>query len=270
MVLRKRSEAAKPKTSAEERTLSLPGTEPKSEAKPKPQLTGEVKCPACEETVDVSRIKTFRPDQSGECPECGGVIPAKLLDAKTSPDARIAKAQDAALDSSRKKKYCGECGAPMIGSVLSCDHDLSVQPVSDPSKAKNPPTRESEERKKKKGADLQTLADRDREKYEREREKEARPSSEDPHPPTPSAVTNNVSVTYDGKYIRCEWNKSTFNVGMSANFAVGPFVASEECKPEDRVQVANRLMDDLEQIATSAFKRQSKWYMRMLGLMPKD
>lgn len=245
--MKKRSEVvSEKKTSAEERTVPLPG------------VGGVYECEACEAKIPAEKI--IHNGDKLECPECGAKIEGALSSDALSTSA--GKDEDKFVDPHPERKWCGECATeltiltsgPMKGINFPCGHG-NAERVDDPRKAKRVSP----------AAGLQT---RTRVEVEKRNEEDKTSAKKDTgrdtsalnvSPPTPM-------VSVEGDRISVMWGKSTFPLAMMSNFSVGEFFVSKILPPgADRVQAAREILSDIEKIADEAFARQRSWYEKKLG-----
>lgn len=256
-VIRKRSEVDTPKSSAEERTLPIPGTEKPSSIQ---------KCGACGDDFDLKEAKQ-RTDGKYECSHCGAALDTGGPAPPPQPDKKPASTE--LKDPHRK--YCGECASewPIVDGprgkhfVINCGHTTAIR-VAHPDEAKRnaPP------------AGLQTRS-LDVPKPSSDRSDEPRPGGGsratmpkdnakadygfNTSPPAPKVVI-------EGNRMSVLWGKSTFPLGMMSNFTVGDvFLSTELPEGANRVAEAKKIIADLKEIADHAFNVQSKWYLEKLG-----
>lgn len=226
-----------------------------------------VKCDACEETSKISDLEK-RDDGTYECPHCANPIEVKGLKKGKKEEAppmrepgddtdviekemeedRKAKAKEEnskkAKVETRTSEYCGECGSewPTLDgkTVINCGHKNALR-VDDPRKAKNM--------------------------------RAATPSGVTVPPASPVSMTPNPTapvLAVAGRRISLTWGESTFPIAQYSNMKVGNFIMSREvANDEDPVEVARRMLADLQKIADTAFDTQVAWYKKKLGLLDK-
>lgn len=232
-------ELAKPKTSAAERTLPIPGT--------------ELLCTECTQPIDLTQA-TERADGTRECPMCGAPVPAGMDAGHTPPPASIPVRAAATTSSSsaapaRTKSYCPECGTewPLVnGSPFrNCGH--KGEPIDDPAKAKSygPPA----------GHPRIDLPPQTR----------AGTNSSPPEMPTPAPT-----FTLTGKLLRVDLGKMVFRLAdYGVNLTVGPFSATVEVENGDITGTGAKVLKDLRALADTAFAEQLAWYCSRLGIIAK-
>jgi hypothetical protein len=231
-----------------------------------------LKCEACEEVSKVSDLEK-RDDGSYECPHCAAPMevseakPAKaakkpappverepgddtdIIEQEMEEERKAAKKVEASKKETKSVEtrtgdYCGDCGAEwpaLLGKTqINCGHTKAVR-VDDPRKATrmrdvtasgvtNPP---------------------------------AGPISKVDHP-------NQPQVAISGRRISLTWGEATFPVAQYSSMKVGNMIMSREVSEgEDPVDVARRMLADLQKIADVAFDTQFAWYRKKLGLIEK-
>lgn len=241
---------AKPKDSAADRTLPIPGTE------------GKVHCGTCNTTSDLKDCSK-RPSGELECPTCAAPIKpsdlpkgmAKAIDQgvqtsvtsdpprKLTNDERPPKATQPL-----PKMYCNICGAHwerVDGTPFpNCGHDDGM--VDDPRKAKkwNPPAGHPR-------PDASILP----------------PLVSPPlHP-----LSNAPASRSDDVHLRVEWGKAVFNMGDYTSLTVGPASISTNIPAEDVVQnpllmkeIGKMLTQQLRDIADDMYREQMAWFEKKL------
>lgn len=253
-VMKTRSQAAaEKKTSAAERTKPMFDENAVAPT--------DVKCEACEE---ISKIKDLerRDDGTLECPHCAAPMVAdkpSKLESKKPPrepgddtdeiekeleEERKQKAKDAPKNTSSSGSYCGDCGAewPLLkGEVLrNCGHKKALE-VDDPRKAKN--------MRDVTASGITKVPDG--------------PVQKNDHPTGPSFALN-------GRRISLTWGEATFPIAQYSSMKVGNFIMSRELQEgEDPLEVATRMLADLQKIADTSFDTQFAWYRKKLGLIER-
>ena len=260
-VLKDRSAKAESKSSAESRTEDLPLV----------PADAMVHCDACEADSTASQCTT-RADGKAECPECGA--PVLLATPETKGKAKNVENEKSSASSELKdphRKYCGECGVewPIVEKDgykrfwINCGHERAFR-IEDPRKAKNygPP------------AGLQTRSDKEVERLNAEDAKRESPK-EEPKKETPvkeetkrverrvgdMSAQEEPRVVIDGRRVSVTWGKSVFPFAPHASMTLGEiFLSTMVPEGGDVVGVAQRMIAECKEIASSMFSVQRKWY----------
>ena len=253
--MKSRSEVLKNRTAtkspAAERTVPLP-------------FAHKLTCDACEHEFETKNV-TQREDGTIECPECGnpmataqwpGEFPKIKKDKTPPPDSDSDVIVSSRLDTTSNAQpsklhhpdmYCGDCGAKWTwekfvgingGYAINCGHITAIQ-VDDPRKAKklNPPA--------------------------------GHPRPDPPKDPLESrAPFGTPAVTLTGNRLSITWGECRFPVDQFNSLKVGQIIMTVEHAPDDdRVEVARRMLSDMQKIQDLAFDVQSTWYKNKLKTM---
>lgn len=249
------------KSSAAERTVPLP-------MKP----SGEVHCDVCEEDMESADLTT-RADGFLECSSCGAPLDIKgapkvtkeLEKPKTKSfskeERKAIEEAKAGKDKSKKNVsdrsdtipfptheppdpiYCGECASPWVmanGTLFkNCGHSGAL-PVSDPRLATKikPPA----------GVGTPKI-----------------PSGEIAHPVSTSA---SPTITFSNNRLSIGWPEASFPIVDQYNrMKIPSAIVTVELGPnDDRVEVAKKILVELQKIADLSFDVGLAWYKRKLGI----
>jgi hypothetical protein len=195
---------------------------------------------------------------------------ATILAANPTPSNDPGPPFGATLAKRPEAKWCGECGAEWTltndGQIfITCGHNHAER-VDDPRKAKNlkPPAglqaRTEHEVAKRNAEDEKTIGDGIAEKMrEKGAYREGASSKQGPIVMVDSARPDRVTVGFGEARFPVPGDQ--YNHFKTAMISVSTDVAPGE----NRVDVAERILADVERIAEMAYERELAWYTDRLG-----
>lgn len=258
-VLKQKRAAAEGKPPAAERTVPLPALVPGMVAH----------CDECVADFPAEKCTT-RADGFAECPACGA--PTTLKKPAEGSPTRVdgPPAPAVAGPKNPEKKYCGTCGSEwsiVNGQFfINCGHEKAER-IADPRKATKygPP------------APLGVRVGMEKERLDAEDAKRA-PGSTSAEEAVRTIRENLASnplpgsgpgpATLSGNRLSIPWGESRMPVDQWNTFKCGGHIITVEVPAgADRVEYAEKIIDDLEAIAERLFKRQKAWYEKKLGIL---